>query len=210
GQGHHDRPDPLAEVDQDRERGADLARRGERRAGVGPAEERGEHADVSAGGDRQEFGQALDQSKDDGLYEGHGGLGSWWRRTGGRGRGARLLGAPLGGGVSGDPIRHPAAAAGKLTAYPPPSAFPRRPRAPLTAAAPAGPAERPAAPGQAAPDRAALGRRRSDRVTSLAMEQRQAGGSGLWVSCTALGTMTWGNDTDEEAASELLTTFVDA
>ncbi|GAA1072432.1 aldo/keto reductase [Nocardiopsis composta] len=42
------------------------------------------------------------------------------------------------------------------------------------------------------------------------MEQRQAGGSGLWVSCTALGTMTWGNDTDEEAASELLTTFVDA
>ncbi|MDA2804873.1 aldo/keto reductase [Nocardiopsis suaedae] len=42
------------------------------------------------------------------------------------------------------------------------------------------------------------------------MEQRQAGGSGLWVSSTALGTMTWGNDTDQAEASDLLTAFVDA
>ncbi|GAB3493508.1 aldo/keto reductase [Nocardiopsis coralliicola] len=42
------------------------------------------------------------------------------------------------------------------------------------------------------------------------MEQRQAGGSGLWVSSVALGTMTWGNDTGQDDASDLLTTFVDA
>ncbi|MBB6171431.1 aryl-alcohol dehydrogenase-like predicted oxidoreductase [Nocardiopsis mwathae] len=42
------------------------------------------------------------------------------------------------------------------------------------------------------------------------MEQRQAGGSGLWVSRTALGTMTWGKDTSEEEAGDQLTSFVDA
>src|SRR5699024_3730037 len=43
-----------------------------------------------------------------------------------------------------------------------------------------------------------------------AMEQRQVGGSGLWVSRTALGTMTWGKDTPEEEAADQLTAFVDA
>lgn len=36
------------------------------------------------------------------------------------------------------------------------------------------------------------------------------GGSGLWVSRIALGTMAWGKDTTEEEAAEQLTTFVDA
>lgn len=42
------------------------------------------------------------------------------------------------------------------------------------------------------------------------MEQRRLGGSGLWVSRTALGTMTWGKDTQEEEAADLLGSFVDA
>ncbi|MDA8369482.1 MAG: aldo/keto reductase [Nocardiopsaceae bacterium] len=42
------------------------------------------------------------------------------------------------------------------------------------------------------------------------MEQRQVGGSGLWVSRTALGTMTWGKDTQEDEAADQLTAFVDA
>ncbi|WP_193517258.1 aldo/keto reductase [Nocardiopsis kunsanensis] len=42
------------------------------------------------------------------------------------------------------------------------------------------------------------------------MEQRQVGRSGLWVSRTALGTMTWGNDTSEEEAGQQLTAFLDA
>jgi aryl-alcohol dehydrogenase-like predicted oxidoreductase len=42
------------------------------------------------------------------------------------------------------------------------------------------------------------------------MEQRQVGRSGLWVSRTALGTMTWGKDTSEEEAGQQLTAFVDA
>ncbi|NYJ37640.1 aldo/keto reductase [Nocardiopsis aegyptia] len=42
------------------------------------------------------------------------------------------------------------------------------------------------------------------------MEQRQVGRSGLWVSRTALGTMTWGQDTSEEEAGQQLTAFVDA
>jgi aryl-alcohol dehydrogenase-like predicted oxidoreductase len=42
------------------------------------------------------------------------------------------------------------------------------------------------------------------------MEQRQVGGSGLWVSRTALGTMTWGKDTQEDDAADQLTAFVDA
>ncbi|GAA3721225.1 aldo/keto reductase [Spinactinospora alkalitolerans] len=36
------------------------------------------------------------------------------------------------------------------------------------------------------------------------------GGSGLWVSRTALGTMTWGKDTEEEEAADQLAAFVDA
>ncbi|WP_190318567.1 aldo/keto reductase [Nocardiopsis listeri] len=42
------------------------------------------------------------------------------------------------------------------------------------------------------------------------MEQRQVGRSGLWVSRTALGTMTWGKDTSEEEAGQQLTAFADA
>lgn len=42
------------------------------------------------------------------------------------------------------------------------------------------------------------------------MEQRQLGGSGLWVSRIALGTMTWGKDTEEDEAADLLATFADA
>lgn len=42
------------------------------------------------------------------------------------------------------------------------------------------------------------------------MEQRQLGGSGLWVSRTALGTMDWGRDTEEDEAAEQIAAFVDA
>ncbi|WP_092564593.1 aldo/keto reductase [Bowdeniella nasicola] len=42
------------------------------------------------------------------------------------------------------------------------------------------------------------------------MEQRQLGHTGLRVSATTLGTMTWGSDTDEHEAKDLLTEFVDA
>ena len=40
------------------------------------------------------------------------------------------------------------------------------------------------------------------------MEMRQLGG--LQVSRLALGTMTWGRDTDENEAAEQLQSFVDA
>lgn len=42
------------------------------------------------------------------------------------------------------------------------------------------------------------------------MEQRTVGRSGLVVSRLALGTMTWGRDTDEDDAAAQLTAFVDA
>ena len=42
------------------------------------------------------------------------------------------------------------------------------------------------------------------------MEQRRLGRSGLKVSRLALGTMTWGRDTDEHEAKDQLTTFVGA
>ncbi|WP_448639447.1 aldo/keto reductase [Geodermatophilus sp. URMC 63] len=42
------------------------------------------------------------------------------------------------------------------------------------------------------------------------MEQRALGRSGLVVSRLALGTMTWGRDTDEDEAALQLTSFVDA
>ncbi|MGY1780581.1 aldo/keto reductase [Geodermatophilus sp. SYSU D01180] len=42
------------------------------------------------------------------------------------------------------------------------------------------------------------------------MEQRALGRSGLVVSRLALGTMTWGRDTDEDEAALQLTAFVDA
>ncbi len=42
------------------------------------------------------------------------------------------------------------------------------------------------------------------------MEERLLGGTGLRVSSLGLGTMTWGRDTDEHEAAELLRTFVDA
>ncbi|MFG3103795.1 aldo/keto reductase [Streptomyces sp. NPDC048182] len=42
------------------------------------------------------------------------------------------------------------------------------------------------------------------------MEQRHLGRSGLRVSRIGLGTLTWGRDTDEHAAAELLKTFWEA
>jgi aryl-alcohol dehydrogenase-like predicted oxidoreductase len=44
----------------------------------------------------------------------------------------------------------------------------------------------------------------------LFMEQRQLGRSGVRVSRLALGTMTWGRDTDEHEAAEQLRFFLDA
>jgi aryl-alcohol dehydrogenase-like predicted oxidoreductase len=42
------------------------------------------------------------------------------------------------------------------------------------------------------------------------MEQRRLGATGLWVSRLALGTMTWGRDTDDDDASSQLKAFVEA
>lgn len=42
------------------------------------------------------------------------------------------------------------------------------------------------------------------------MKQRRLGSTGLYVSHLALGTMSWGHDTDEDDASNQLTAFVDA
>lgn len=42
------------------------------------------------------------------------------------------------------------------------------------------------------------------------MQQRYVGNSGLRVSSLSLGTMSWARETDEQDASELLHTFVDA
>ena len=42
------------------------------------------------------------------------------------------------------------------------------------------------------------------------MEQRRLGGTGLHVSRLALGTMTWGRDTDEHEARDQLVSFVEA
>ena len=42
------------------------------------------------------------------------------------------------------------------------------------------------------------------------MQQRYVGNSGLRVSALSLGTMSWAGETDEQDASELLRTFVDA
>ena len=42
------------------------------------------------------------------------------------------------------------------------------------------------------------------------MQQRYIGNSGLRSSALSLGTMTWARETDDQDASELLRTFVDA
>ena len=42
------------------------------------------------------------------------------------------------------------------------------------------------------------------------MQQRRVGSTGLKVSRLGLGTMTWGRDTDEHDAAELLRDFLDA
>src|SRR4051795_11488801 len=41
------------------------------------------------------------------------------------------------------------------------------------------------------------------------MEQRRLGSTGLYVSRLALGTMTWGRDTDEDDASTQLKAFLE-
>jgi aryl-alcohol dehydrogenase-like predicted oxidoreductase len=47
-------------------------------------------------------------------------------------------------------------------------------------------------------------------IASAGMEQRHLGRSGLRVSRLALGTMTWGRDTDEHEAEDQLRVFVEA
>lgn len=42
------------------------------------------------------------------------------------------------------------------------------------------------------------------------MQQRYVGNSGLRASALSLGTMSWGHETDEQDATELLHTFIDA
>jgi aryl-alcohol dehydrogenase-like predicted oxidoreductase len=42
------------------------------------------------------------------------------------------------------------------------------------------------------------------------MEQRRLGSTGLYVSRLALGTMSWGRDTDEDDASSQLKAFIEA
>src|SRR3954452_22043721 len=42
-----------------------------------------------------------------------------------------------------------------------------------------------------------------------AMEQRRLGATGLYVSRLALGTMTWGRDTDEDDASTQVKAFLE-
>jgi aryl-alcohol dehydrogenase-like predicted oxidoreductase len=42
------------------------------------------------------------------------------------------------------------------------------------------------------------------------MKQRRLGSTGLYVSHLALGTMTWGHDTDEDDATNQLTAFIEA
>ena len=71
GQVDGDPPDVAPEEDEHGELGADLDHRGERRAGVAPAEDLGEDPQVRAAGDRQELGQSLDDAEDDGLEEVH-------------------------------------------------------------------------------------------------------------------------------------------
>ena len=42
------------------------------------------------------------------------------------------------------------------------------------------------------------------------MQMRKAGNSGLMLSRLALGTMTWGRDTDEHEAADQCRAFIDA
>src|SRR3954453_21860037 len=50
----------------------------------------------------------------------------------------------------------------------------------------------------------------ADLIDSLSMEQRRLGRSGLKVGRLALGTMTWGRDTDQHEAKDQLTAFLAA
>ena len=42
------------------------------------------------------------------------------------------------------------------------------------------------------------------------MQMRKAGNSGLMLSRLALGTMTWGRDTDEHEAADQCRAYIDA
>src|SRR3954470_4417295 len=48
------------------------------------------------------------------------------------------------------------------------------------------------------------------RITSPLMEQRRLGSSGTTVSNLALGTMSWGMETDEDEAAQQLRDYIDA
>ena len=156
--GGDDPADVAAEVEEHRGLGADLGDRGERRAGVVPAEGLADDPQVGAGGDRQELGQPLDDA-----------------------RGRRLRTSPC--------QRLPARRSGTRSGTAGRAGTEGHSR---------GRTWRPAAP----PRRSGLpGDRRPPPVGWPVVEQRALGRSGLVVSRLALGTMTWGRDTDEDEAA---------
>ncbi len=77
-----DPPDVVPEEDEHRELGADLDDGRERGTGVAPPEELREDPEVGAARDRQELGQALEQTEEDGLEEVEHGANSSWKGCG--------------------------------------------------------------------------------------------------------------------------------
>ena len=69
--GADDRPDLATEVDEHRDLGADLHNGGVRRTGVLPAEQLTDDEQVRRGGDRQELGDPLHHTQDEGLEPAH-------------------------------------------------------------------------------------------------------------------------------------------
>src|SRR3954451_22235978 len=70
--GARDAPQVVAEVEEDRRHRAELNHGREGGAGVGPAEERGDDAQVRGARDRQELGEPLHDALDDGMEIPHG------------------------------------------------------------------------------------------------------------------------------------------